>query len=290
LNDERNVKILTDERNRLQGELKFLEAKVAELRSQADTAESKSKAGMDAINGRIAATMGEIKVTKELIDQRKKLNQIDAQVAEEKRLNDELEKRKKLLEQAKREDKERLDAYAEQQKIMQEQTQVKTDFAGELAALRLEASGRKDMADALRNEMRIREEAASLAERTGISEEKATSLVRERERLLRRIREGENGQTGESKIRRSARETIRRIEASPTRRIEAGAGRVIEASGWRRGSLTRSGLRESELERQTRAKAMLSRDTGQTRAAKYWERSINLQESLLEIFNKMGAI
>lgn len=290
-NDDRNVKILTDERNRLQGELKFLEAKVSELRTQADTAESQSKAGMDAINARISATMGEIKVTKELIEQRRKLAEIESQVKEEERLNAELEKRKKLLEQAKQADKERLASAAEQQKVMQARTAAQVDFGGELKALRLEASGRKDMADALRSEMRIREEAADLAERTGISEERATALVREREQLMRQIREGERGATrdAESRIRRSARDTGRRIEAAGGRRIEAAGGRRIEI-GLRPGGLSRSGLRESELARQTLEKAKLSRDTGEAKAAKYWERSINLQESLVEIFNKMGAI
>jgi hypothetical protein len=74
----------------------------------------------------------------------------------------------------------------------------KADFAAELQALRLQAAGREKEATALREKSRLAKEAAALAQATGISEEKALALVREKAALEKSVTDQkERGNRGE---------------------------------------------------------------------------------------------
>ena len=74
----------------------------------------------------------------------------------------------------------------------------KADFATELQALRLQAAGRQKEADALREKARLAKEAAALAQSTGISEQKALALVREKASLEKSVNDQkERGNRGE---------------------------------------------------------------------------------------------
>ena len=74
----------------------------------------------------------------------------------------------------------------------------KADFATELQALRLAAAGRQKEAEALREKSRLAKEAAALAQATGISEEKALALVREKAALEKSVTDQkERGNRGE---------------------------------------------------------------------------------------------
>ena len=76
----------------------------------------------------------------------------------------------------------------------------KADFATELQALRLQAAGREKEAEALREKARLAKEAVALAQATGISEEKALALVREKAALEKSVndqKERGNRSTGQ---------------------------------------------------------------------------------------------
>ena len=282
--------------NERKSRVEALERESEALEGLAKQAEAIGRQGADAINARIAAATKEIAVIKETIEQRKTLNGILANTEALEAQKRDAEARKKALEKQKRDEEKRAReqkrAADDQERLAKElrrRNEGRVEFAGEVMALKLELRGRKDMADALRKELQMRSEAASLSERLGVSEQQALKAIRERERLEKRVEEMKRRQ--DSPIRRSARDTGRRIDAAFGRRINAGGGRVIEAGGWRPGSLTRSGLREEgarqrEMERRMRALGA----KGQDPAAGYWERSIGLQESLLKMFQKIGAV
>jgi hypothetical protein len=153
------------------------------------------------------------------------------------------------------------------------QATAKADFAAETEALRLELQGRKDLADALREEVAMRAESVRMAEAMGISEAEALGLLREQARLRRQISEQETRRPG-------GRSTIRgRVDGVQ------GASGVEGAMG---GLSRRPGLREDILRR--RGDARMRESAGRENAARFWERQLDLQEQLVKKFSMLGAV
>jgi hypothetical protein len=160
------------------------------------------------------------------------------------------------------------------------QNKARGSFAADMVALRLEASGRKAEADALRGELAMRAEAVERAKELGISEERALGLLRERQRLLDKIKQGESGSGGrQGGIRRAAAD-----------RLQAGGGR-IESGG--RGAflgddLGRSpGLRNAAIEARSEKRAAGARPT--EKLSGLLARQNELGERMVKIFEGLGA-
>jgi hypothetical protein len=72
------------------------------------------------------------------------------------------------------------------------QKSAREEFDAESAALKAELNGRKDIAERIREEVRLRSESLTLSERLGVSEVEALKLLRERaseERKIKQLRE-----------------------------------------------------------------------------------------------------
>ena len=169
---------------------------------------------------------------------------------------------------------------AKQTRELQElqRNKARGDIIGEMKALRMEASGDKKGADRLREEMRIREESVALAERLSITESQAQSLLREKSRIEKEIadRQKNGGQDSEhSRVR--ARGQIYTKTTNETRLTRDNMGEGF------------TGLRNFELHRRgserTNRPATPSDD-----AAKNLLKSVNIQEEMLKIWQKLNVI
>lgn len=161
-------------------------------------------------------------------------------------------------------------------------TRARVGIAGEMQALRLEASGRKEQADALRTELELRASAVDVAKELGVTEQTALQILREKERLTREI-----ANQSERQQRNEARSGIRRASAD---KLQAGGGRIESrgAGAFLRTDLTRAGgLRNSALEDRNKERAALARPAD--RAASFYEKQLNLTEEMLKTFQKLGA-
>lgn len=93
----------------------------------------------------------------------------------------------------------------------------KADFTTELQALRLQAAGREKEAEALREKARLAKEAAALAQATGISEEKALALVREKAALEKSVNDQkERGNRGTGQQNNGRIRLFKRGESATT--------------------------------------------------------------------------
>jgi hypothetical protein len=151
------------------------------------------------------------------------------------------------------------------------------DIIAEMKALKMEAAGDKSGANRLREEVRIRAEAVALAEKLGITENSAQSLLREKARLEKQISDQEKEKTRRrgSIYTLTPEEQQRRNTLAPTGLITGG--------------LTTGGLRPSELDR--RAQIRSNRPlTPSDQAAKTLLRSVNIQEEMLKIWQKLNVV
>jgi hypothetical protein len=156
-------------------------------------------------------------------------------------------------------------------RLQDQQNRSAAAFAAETQALQLELAGRKDLADALREESRMREDSLRLAERLGVSEAQALNLLREQANLRRQIAAQDGRQAADSSRPRTPR---------------FGASGVQGATGL---GGSRPLLRDATLDRRDLERRMTPRDPA-AEAAKYWEQQIDLQEKLLQTFQRLGAI
>jgi len=159
-------------------------------------------------------------------------------------------------------------------KKLTEQTGARREFAEEMAVLRFRASGRSRQAELLEKEVRLRREAEQVAKRLGISEAQAVRLVRERVTLEERVARGDRG-AGPSRIRRS--EGIQ-LGDGDRRRLESSRG-LDRPRG-----LSRSAERVLNRER------ALPDQSGARAAASYYERSLQNEAKIIEIFQNLGVI
>ena len=159
--------------------------------------------------------------------------------------------------------------------MAERQRMAAADFQADTEALRLEVQGRKDMADALREEVRMRGMAADMAEQMGISEGQALDLLREQARLRRQISEQEGG-GARGRPRQGIRGAMDGVQ---------GASGVEGATG---GLGRRPGLREDILRRRGEMRTLQT--NRQENAARFWERQLDLQEQLVKKFGSLGVV
>lgn len=157
------------------------------------------------------------------------------------------------------------------------------EIGGDLSVLRLQAAGREREAKALQREIDLRNEAHKIAEQMGISEAKALGIVRERQKLEDRIEANKNRRPRSGIYKLDADESTRR------HRIDAGNGRRIEASPGRRIGFG-NGLRTTAQERERSGRLRDPAVRDRAAAARYYDRSIAAQESMVGIFQQMGVI
>lgn len=230
-------------------------------------------------------TKEEIESLKQLIEQRKVLNKLEDQTEQEAAT---FKGWQTFIDQIRKENEESQKAAEENKKLLAEQKSkdsAQADFGSEIAALRLEVSGRKEMADKLREEYQLRKAASELAEETGISEQQALAALREKAGLLEKLKaKEENG----GKLR-----GIRRYEGSVASTLGARglSGRLgvdgsrLELGGARLGQ----NARNSELRRRAGERTAAQRPPADP-GLKALERSVDLQEQMLGVFKKLGVI
>ena len=283
---------LNGEKGKETGEAKFqlgaagkikreMEAAIARMKAERDALkEAESSSASPSVISRIQqleekanSTYQEAEAIKKLIEEKRKLLEIEKQIIEENRRleegRQEVEDATLALSQA---EQDAEDAASEQDQI-KDMAAKRAALAEEMAALRMEASGQKEKAEAMRAELRLREEAQKLAADGVMSEQAALAMLREKARLEREIARGKQpgGRPG-SNIRRSDRDEIfQRFGGS---RLEGRGGflrdSVLDARGASRVARENAGRQESQ--------------------AKYWEQQLDLQERLVKKFEKLGVV
>jgi len=148
------------------------------------------------------------------------------------------------------------------------QQKARADFTSELIVLKLRADGRREAADAWERETALRRDAGTLAKDMNISDAKALQLLREKQKLIERAAAADGG--GRRGIRRSSRDTL-------------GFG----PSGLEgRGGFLRDNLRNDALRR--RAAERGGKPQSADPLVRQLERSTNLQEQMLRVFQNLG--
>lgn len=167
---------------------------------------------------------------------------------------------------------------AEATRLSRERTELERnaargDVIGDLKALKMEAGGDKKGADRLREEMRIRQEAIGLAERMGISESQAQSILREKARLQKQISDQQKN---------SGRDTD-----DGYRRAHSRIYTLPKADGT--SGLRTSGLRTSELHRRNTERSNRPA-TPSNDSATNLLKSVNIQEEMLKIWQRLNVV
>lgn len=140
----------------------------------------------------------------------------------------------------------------------------------EIKALELRAAGRADLAAALEDEISAREEAARLAEGTTKTEAEMLAIVKHRNGLRRQLESGAGGAPAGGGAEGSFRRRPGRLEVATGLQGARGLGpSVIDRRA-----------RENRPDPATRAAAA---------AAKYYERTIALQEDALRVWKSLGV-
>jgi hypothetical protein len=194
-----------------------------------------------------------------------------------KELRTATEKRAELEKQIAQSRAEEAAIAAENERNAAQQTRVRRDLAIELQALQLEANGRGEMADQLREEFDLRKEASRIANETGISEERALSLLREKARLEEKIAAARKG--GLEAEREVVARGIFKLERNSPQRLR---GIPDIGSG---------GIRESV--KRSRGQQRLLLDRGQNQNAnteRLFERLIDSSEGLREIWQNLNTV
>ena len=157
-----------------------------------------------------------------------------------------------------------------------ERNKARGDILTEIKALKMEASGDKKGADRLREEMRIREEAVTLAERLGITESQAQNLLREKARLEKEI--ADRKKNGGDDEHHRVRGRIYKKTADEPRLTRDNLGR----DGF-------TGLRRHEIHRRTTKRANRPTKPADD-SAKNLLKSVNIQEEMLKIWQKLNVV
>jgi len=256
-NDERNKKILQErdaaEKKRLaqiKAELDTMERLSGEASEQLRKRQDESGAAATALRDRISALKQEIKVQREIYDLQK---------------NAAAAKSGAPTPAPAMGPEQRVGTAEEVAGIAREREALnlrRSDFAAETRIMELRALGQDKLAAALEKEASLRRESRQIAEQLGITEAQGLELARRRQRVL---------DFSESRNNRPSK-----------------IGGDRPGSGLRIGGLQSSrGLRTSTLDREAATRA--NPDTSlAAKAASYYERSLQNEESLIKIFNKLG--
>lgn len=166
----------------------------------------------------------------------------------------------------------------------QDKQKAMADIGGEIAALRLELEGKKNLAEALRTEMRLREEAKNLAAQTGMNEEQALNALREKERLQKAVNamEKDKNKGGRPRGLLDVDESTARRELRRSSRDTLGTDLALNKK-------RPSGLRPAEERRRAEERQRMPR-TGPDKTLEFWSKQIDLQEQLVRSFQRLGVV
>jgi hypothetical protein len=249
-------------RERIAIELEQLKAKRDALTVLAEAQQAEAKAGAEAMEAKLQSAAEESKSIERLIAQRKELY----------RLQREEETAKKDAEKAaaQKSPKWMLDDLKDEARKEENQTGARAAFAQEMAVLALQAKGRTDAASALEKEIALRREAVGMAKEMGITEEQALNALRRREEMIRR---------GEAVKGQGQREGRARSRTDFARGNKVGFARENTVG------FARDGLRAAAAE-----KAALKDPGAKDRAAakSFYEKSLEKQDEIVKIFDKLG--
>lgn len=177
--------------------------------------------------------------------------------------------------------RERAERMARERQEM-ERNKPRGDILAEMKALKMEAGGDKKGADRLREEMRIREESVALAERLGVTETQAQSMLREKARLQKQIADLANRHRG--RIYKKTDEDERLTQRYGVHGLDGARG-----LGGAHGLGGPRGLRDHELHRRTNERIHRPQKPGDD-AAKNLLKSVNIQQEMLKIWQKLNVV
>jgi hypothetical protein len=222
-----------------------------------------------------------------LLEQVRNLQKIQAEIERSKNevASNAKEKAQKELEAT----KERLAKEKEIAEVKRSQTTAKNQLGEELAVLRLQASGEMQKAEMLQKQLRLRREAAEIAEATGVSEAEAFKIARMREALKSRAygvkasSESDGGKEGRPKRKGvlSAQESLqRRLE----RRSKADQGKKVDGLSGRNADLGERFVRDAEAKRGGPLTAVLK---GNDVVPGKLDQLITLEEKMVKVFENV---
>jgi hypothetical protein len=288
-----------------------LKDQLAAIRAEAEAifkSQGANKGNFEFIQQKLAATEDPAERLELVQAMERLLDLRDQGLTIQKQIRDEEQKSADIAAQAAQEKEaaaqKELEAARELARIELDRTRARASFDAETEALRLEASGRKEMADALRQETRIREESLGLAKQLGITEEAAVQLLRERANLQAQI----NGMDAQANAQGGIRKAEGQRGLGDARRLDG------RESSIRKSDRNRN-LRESFEERDKRLaeearQAQLLKDaaldgrannrkaneagkaaTDAAREAKaFWQKQLGLQERLVKHFDRLNTV
>lgn len=265
---------------------KSLEAikKTTQAVTEADIqALTQADAAIKTIDTRTNKTYQEVQALKDLVKQRQLLQELDSQTAAANQWaawQEALKKSSEAAAAADRRAREGGQNVVDLAKPEASQKQAAAALAVEMTALRLQASGRTAVANALRKEFQLRSDAHQLAEQANLSEAQALSLLREKARLQKEISDRENNREN----RRIRGRIYLKTSAEERPGGFPGLGRFPGLGGF-----PGLGLQNYELNR--RANQRASRPLRPTdEAAKTLLKSVSIQEEMLKIWQKIGVV
>ena len=194
-----------------------------------------------------------------------------------------------------------------------EQKRAREEFTASRNALQLELSGRKDIADKLRTELVLRNDAVELSKRLGITEEQALKLIRERAELQEQInKQRDNKDTGSPPKGRGTHNpgavtrgkglhnpgAIRRLPNGP---FDMNPGNNLQEWKWNLGPdsprIESRGSARRHIEEGVRGSTLRQRSTqrqiptpGPDRGAKLLEQSLEVHREIASILKNFSSV
>lgn len=229
-------------------------------------------------------------LAKSIYEQIKTLQKVQAEITKAKGETSDkaLTASQKELDQA----TERADKEKKIADIKASQTAKKGELGAEMLILRLEASGQLKKAAALQKEIRLRKEAHEIAAETGVTEEEALRLARQRESLRARV-DGmkSTSRTDSSEEGRSGKKRIRlyNLQESLQRRLarQSPTDRKSNISRADRMGLGERFVREAEASRQGPGTAIVK---GNDDVPGKLDQMIGLNERLVSAFENIVTV
>jgi hypothetical protein len=174
--------------------------------------------------------------------------------------------------------KQELQAAIAESKLAEAGAKFTGEIGVEVRALQMELSGRKDLAETLRAEVQLRAKAKEVAAQTNITEEDALKLLQEKAKLQKEVEGMVDG-------RRARRRGLLDEEDSNKARL----ARRSKADRDREGSDPK-GLRAEEERRRAAQREMEKKAKEAADPAKFWSKSLDLQEEMLKVFKGLGIV
>jgi hypothetical protein len=187
-----------------------------------------------------------------------------------------------------------------------DQATARANYSGSIRAIQLELAGRKDLADQLRQQMDLQGQVGDFAKAHGVSEEEALKLLRVRlsgEERLKKLREGLQNNPPTQTGGRPASGGVRRgsiyikdsaLNDEGGARFQGVGARKIGLNGEARFQgigARRIGLQNFELNRRGAERRAINNARPQgDDSAKTLQKSLNIQEELLKVWQKLNTV